>query len=440
LTDVAFITLGCKTNHYDTDVMAQACAKAGLEVVPPSSQADAYVINTCAVTRAADARGRNIIRRVIRNNPDAIVIVCGCSSEVDADRYRNIEGVDYVLGVRAAEELMKIVMCHREEPPSTSLRAGSGRRGDHMGLLRYTRNDISAHQPRARAFLKIQDGCNNRCAYCIVPHARGESRSVKPADVQNDVKKLLKAGHREIILTGVHIGQYGKDLTPQISAAGLIQKLLDETDNCRFRISSLDPDEMGDEMIKVLGHPGVCRHVHLSLQSGSDEVLEMMGRRSGMNDYEKLIQRLAVQVPGIAIGADIITGFPGETEGLFEQTVKFVERMPFAYLHVFPYSPRPMTRAATMSDQVPVPVRTQRAKRLMEISEKKRAVFYEGQLGKKAGVVIVSKRADREGRFKGISDNYLPLMIPGKGLKYREVYNVTITKFDKGNIYGTIEG
>jgi len=426
LTDVAFITLGCKTNHYDTDVMAQACAKAGLEVVPPSSQADAYVINTCAVTRAADARGRNIIRCVIRNNPDAIVIVCGCSSEVDADRYRNIEGVDYVLGVRAAEKLIPL-LCKEGKGEVDLPHPSSPYKGE-------------GQQPRARAFLKIQDGCNNRCAYCIVPHARGESRSVKPADVQNDVKKLLKAGHREIILTGVHIGQYGKDLTPQISAAGLIQKLLDETDNCRFRISSLDPDEMGDEMIKVLGHPGVCRHVHLSLQSGSDEVLEMMGRRSGMNDYEKLIQRLAVQVPGIAIGADIITGFPGETEGLFEQTVKFVERMPFAYLHVFPYSPRPMTRAATMSDQVPVPVRTQRAKRLMEISEKKRAVFYEGQLGKKAGVVIVSKRADREGRFKGISDNYLPLMIPGKGLKYREVYNVTITKFDKGNIYGTIEG
>ncbi len=412
MTRISFTTLGCKTNHYDTGVMAKVCAAAGFEVVAHGESADVHVINTCTVTESADAQGRNLVRRVIRDNPDAIVIVCGCSSQVDGVRYKNIAGVRHVLGVRSEAKLLEVL-------------GGKDLIGSRALM-----------QDRARAFLKIQDGCDNRCAYCIVSFARGPSRSAPIDDVRNEADALSAAGHREIILTGVHVGRYGRDLNPRTSLPKLISDLSGSVKNCRIRVSSLDPDEIDDETVYAISTPAVCRHVHLSLQSGCDEVLEMMGRTPGAARYLKTIESLTVRIPGVAVGADIITGFPGETDEYFKKTRNFVEQAPLAYLQVFPYSRRPGTDAESMKDQIPVSVRKERAKKLLEISAAKRAAFYQSQIGKTLAAIVVTKASDKKGNLKAVSDNYVPILVPAGRLKYREIYNVEVMRSDKDKAYG----
>lgn len=409
MPSISFTTLGCKTNHYDSDAMAEACVRAGYMLAPAGREADVHVINTCTVTAASDVRGSNIIRGAVRRKGRSKVVVCGCGSKIDAERYRRIEGVDHVLGVRCADELIRILEAgHCEE--------STGRRSD-------LRIDV---QPRARAFLKIQDGCDGGCAYCIVPAARGPARSTPVDRVLTGVKKLEAQGFKEVILTGIHIGRYGRDLKEGGTLAGLIGEILAVTNGCRIRISSLDPDEVEDGFVRLLSHPRVCRHLHLSLQSGSDAVLEMMLRRKGVTAYAERIEALAKEVPGIAIGADIITGFPGETVADFEETRALVERLLFAYLHVFPYSPRPKTKAASMKDQVPVAVRRSRARDLLEISARKRDAFYKSRIGERLDVIIVSKKPDDEGMVQGISDNYVPIVLSGGQFEYRGIYNVEV--------------
>ncbi len=410
MPSVFFTTLGCKTNHYDSDALAEACVRAGYMLAPAGREADVHVINTCTVTAASDVRGRNIIRGAVRRKGRGKVVVCGCGPKIDAQRYRRIEGVDHVMGARSEIELVDILKRHFTPSPP----------------LFPARSEGETVQPRARAFLKIQDGCDSGCAYCIVPAARGPARSVSVDHVLTGVKKLEAQGFKEVVLTGIHIGRYGRDLKEGGTLAGLIEEMLALTDSCRIRITSLDPDEVEDGLVRLLSHPRVCRHLHLSLQSGSDAVLEMMMRRKGAAVYAERIEGLAKEVPGIAIGADIITGFPGETVAHFEETKALVERLPFAYLHVFPYSQRPGTPAATMKDQVPVAVRRSRARELLEISARKRDAFYKSRIGERLDVIIVSKRPNGEGLVKGIGDNYVPVYLCGDGLKYREIYNVEI--------------
>lgn len=405
MTDISFTTLGCKTNHYDTDVMAGACVKAGFNVVKDAGCAGVCVINTCTVTGASDAQGRNLIRRIIRANPGAKIIVCGCSSQVDPERYKNIEGVHHVLGVRCTDELLDILKeCHRVKTE--------------------WRQSEPVLQDRARAFLKIQDGCDRRCAYCAVSMARGRSGSVPVPEVLRKRDELLDAGFKEIVLTGIHIGRFGSDLSPGTSLAQLIIELVDDPRDFKIRVSSLDPEEIGDEMIVALNHLKVCRHVHLSLQSGSGDVLLMMGRGGNVQNYAEKIRSLARTIHGISIGADVIAGFPGETEEHFEETKRFVEELPFAYLHVFPFSPRPETKAATMPNQVPERIRGQRAKKLKEISDRKRINFYKSQTGEILEAVIVSKRPVKEGWYKAVSDNYIPVMVKGEGIKYKDMVSI----------------
>lgn len=429
MTDILFTTLGCKANHYDTDVMAGACVRAGFNVVKDSGRADFCVINTCTVTGASDAQARNIVRRLIRANPGAVIIVCGCSSQVDPDTYKKIEGVHRVLGVHCTDELINILREHHlEEPPSISLRAGSGR------------SDDPVFQDRARAFLKIQDGCDRRCAYCIVSIARGKSTSVPVADVLQKRDELLGAGFKEIVLTGIHIGRFGSDLSSKTSLARLITALVDDPRDFKIRVSSLDPEEVDDEMTVALNHPKVCRHVHLSLQSGCAEVLQMMDRGGDTKKYGERIRTLAGTIDGISIGADVIAGFPKETEDHFEETKRFVEEMPFTYLHVFPFSPRPGTKAETMKNQVPERVRGERAKELKEISDRKRMNFYRSQIGEILEAVIVSKRPDRDGWLKAVSDNYIPVMVKGEDIKYKDMVSARIDEYfaDEQCLTGTI--
>ncbi|MFH1874893.1 MAG: tRNA (N(6)-L-threonylcarbamoyladenosine(37)-C(2))-methylthiotransferase MtaB [Pseudomonadota bacterium] len=414
---IAFTTFGCKTNHYDSDLMAQACLRAGLKVVSAKEQADIYVINTCTVTAAADAQARNIVRRFVKQNPQAKIIVCGCSSELWPQEYQNIQGVDQVLGVRSVEELIKLL---------DSRFRGNDKIGGNPGDSHFRgndkpRRDDSAVQHRARAFLKIQDGCDNSCAYCIIPQARGKSRSVLSQYLETELQQLLAEGFQEIILTGIHIGRYGQDLQPKVSLPSLINKLLKQQGDFQLRLSSLDPDELNNELIELLKHPRVCRHLHLSLQSGSDEVLRLMNRKTGVAELINKLETIKKEIQGLAIGADIIVGFPRETEELFQETKTLLNRLPLSYLQVFPYSIRPGTLASTMLGQISDKIKKERAKELREISEEKKKKFYQSQVGKKVRAIVISKKPNKDGCWKVISDNYLTLFIKSKELKYKQL-------------------
>lgn len=399
---ISFTTLGCKTNHYDSDLMAALCRRAGFKTVTGEGKADVHVINTCTVTSSADAQSRNLIRRLIKTNPNSLIVVCGCSAQIDPGQFQAIEGVHHVLGVEAGADLIRILRENFDVDETKKT---------HFGII----------QSRARAFLKIQDGCHRACSYCIVTKARGQSRSMQEREVLKESESLIKKGFREIVLTGVHIGYYGKDHTPPSSLKEILNKLIKENGNCRFRISSLNPDELDGQMIDIFSHPRICPHLHLSLQSGSDEILEGMNRKAGTKDYAKMIKALKSKVPDAAIGADIIAGFPGETLENYNDTLSFIKDLPFTYLHVFPFSPRPGTKAATMRRQVPETVRKQRVRELKALSLKKRREFYKSQIGKKLEVVVISKKPSNDGFIKGVSHNYIPVYIKNEKAKYREI-------------------
>lgn len=423
---IAFTTLGCKTNQYDTDVMVGACRGMGLEIVSFDDVADVYVINTCTVTHSTDIQAGNTVRRAVRRNAAARVIVCGCGAQIDPERFKAIEGVSNVLGVRAVEELLPLLCKER--------RGEVGHDVPRLSAL--YKGEENARQSRARAYLKIQDGCDNRCSYCIVPFARGPSTSVPVEHVVHESMEFEMLGWREIILTGVHIGRYGRDLKPSVSLCDLISRILDQTHNCRIRLSSLDPDEIGHDLIALFSNQRICRHLHLSLQSGSDEVLTMMNRAPHIKQYSQFVTSLPSRIPGIAIGADIIAGFPGETDDHFEQTRSFVESHPFAYLHIFPYSKRPGTKAAEMPGQVPHKIIRGRAACLLKISKAKRNAFYERHIGETLDAVIVSKKRDASGTSKGVTDNYIPVHVTGSKHTYREISHVGITHVDQGRVCG----
>lgn len=410
---IAFTTLGCKTNFYDSELMAALCRKAGFQTVRGNTHTDVHVINTCTVTSSADAQSRNIIRRLIRFHPSSLIVICGCSSQINPKQFQAIEGVHHVLGVEAGPDLIRIL-------------------NENYGINLKAKAHFSMNQSRARAFLKVQDGCNQKCAYCLISKARGASRSLPVSEVLRERNSLIKEGFKEIILTGVHIGYYGKDLNPPSSLASLLDKLTQGIDSCRFRVSSLNPYELDEQMISLFSHPQICSHLHLSLQSGCDEILERMNRKTGVESYLKNIKNLKSKVPDIAIGADIIVGFPGETQDNYNQTLYFVRNAPITYLHVFPFSPRPGTKAYKMADQVPEAIRKKRMREMKAVSLEKRRAFFDSQLGRDLEIVVVSKRPNKDGLIKGISHNYIPVYVKDAKAKYREIICIKAEKLLPG--------
>lgn len=422
--NISFITFGCKANHYDTDQMIAASARLGLVIVPPNERSDICVINTCTVTSSADIQARNMVRRLIKRNPGALIIVCGCSTQIGGMEFQKIEGVDYILGVNAEKGLINILNKHFKLS------------GQHID---FKSNFTTKIQDRARGYLKIQDGCDRRCTYCIIPFARGKSRSIPPDNLLGEAKILVNNGFKEIILTGIHIGRYGYDLTPKISLADLSKRLLKINGDFHLRLSSLDPDEINDEIIELLQDPRVCRHLHISLQSGSGNILKAMGRSSKLDDYSKVISLIVSKIPGIAIGTDVITGFPGESGSLFNETFEYLSNLPISYLHVFPYSARPGTIAAAMPCQVPTGLKKERVRLLKNLSQRKRLVFYNSQVGSELCVIITSKRADKNGFHKGVSDNYLTLLVKDEKIKYKDALRCRINEIvSKGDTIAAI--
>lgn len=411
---IAFHTLGCKANRYDTECITAACRRAGFEIVGFDDEADVCIVNTCTVTAIADQQARQIARRAKRRSPHATIIVVGCSVQNNRKAFEAIDEIDAVFGVRCVEEIVEYLQTVIPTP-STALRTGSAEESLAVSLSgsRFTVHGsrvVPTNQSRARALLKIQDGCDRRCTYCAVWKVRGVSTSVDVQDVIDGYRAL--AHYPEVMLTGIHIGQYGDDLDENVAIYDLIEMLVNEPEGARIRISSLNPDEFNDRLITVLKHERVCRHVHLSVQSLADPVITAMGRSYTAGDVKRIVNTLHDAVPGIAIGADIIAGFPGETEKDHSATLDMLIQLPFSYVHVFPYSMRQGTKAAARTDQIPAGVRKERAREIIALAAEKKRHYCGQQRGQVVEAVIVSQKPDACGRVRAVADNYVTLHAP----------------------------
>lgn len=393
-------TLGCKTNQHESVVMEEKLRQAGYQVVDFSEGADLVVVNTCTVTATTDSQSRNLIRRARRLNLDCRVIVTGCYAQVDPESLRAIPGVAVVLGNEEKQDLLRYL----DDEQQVQLVEVSDIRlhADNVPL------SLTAFTERSRAFVQIQNGCDAFCSYCIIPYARGSSRSMPSEQVLQQVRALEQKGYPEVVLTGIHIGGYGQDLRPPESLAGLLQKLEAGTEVPRLRLGSVEPTEIPDELIDLMAASSrICPHLHIPLQSGDDQVLRRMNRHYTASYFHDLIQKIHGKLSEVAIGLDVIAGFPGETDEEFEHTCRLLESLPISHLHVFPYSRRPGTPAAETADQLPAELIRRRAALLRGIGESKQRRFCERFVGRILEVVV--EGGDVGGYSRGLSRNYLSI-------------------------------
>jgi threonylcarbamoyladenosine tRNA methylthiotransferase MtaB len=430
---VMLVTLGCKINQYDTNSMVSLLRQAGHETVADASEADVIVINTCTVTGRTDYKGRQLVRKAIHENGSAVIIVTGCYAEVQADRLSGIPGVDYVLGNTEKEEMARWVST-AEKQRTPRVRAGGISEVRSLGL-----DAPEVHSGTTRAFLKIQDGCNHACSYCIIPRARGRSRSLPPSRVRDKIDLLVDEGFQEVVLCGIHLGVYGQDLHPGLSLLDLLGNLEHETAIPRIRISSIEPNELTDGLLGLFAESHrLCPHFHLPLQSGDEEILQAMNRPYGPGDFVSLVHRIRDRMAGAAIGVDVIAGFPGEGEEAFRNTLDLLHGLPVDYFHVFPYSPRPGTAAARFPDSVPRDQIRKRAGELRRTGMRKRIDFYESHLLKEREVLVETKRDRKTGMLKGVSRNYIPVLFEGPDSLQGGLVRVKIQAVKGGGVFGTL--
>ncbi len=425
------ITLGCKVNQYESDGLAMALSAAGWRPAPAAAPADLCVVNTCAVTASAAMQGRGAVRRAIRENPDARIAVTGCYAQVAAEAIQEIAGVDFIIGHGDKHRLTEIIGRDPGPAPQT-IRRRLGRSEPFASF--FTGPPFS----RTRPNLKIQDGCNAFCTYCIVPHARGPSRSMAVETVMDHLKSLGAAGCREVVLSGIHLGCYGQDLSPAASLEFLMERIAAERPVSRVRLSSIEPPELTDGIIRKTADSDLfCRHFHIPLQSGDDGILKRMGRPYDAAVFQDRVFCIRNRMPAAAIGVDVLVGFPGETDAAFQNTMALIRDLPVSYLHVFPFSPRPGTPAATFSDPVPPQLVKARCAALRELGEQKKGAFFRKQTGSTLRVLVEGRRDRATGLLKGISENYIPILMEGSDEHKNFFVDVKIDKvFEDHSVHG----
>jgi threonylcarbamoyladenosine tRNA methylthiotransferase MtaB len=402
MTRVAFATLGCRVNQVDTGELQGRLEALGCRTVPFGSAADVVVINTCTVTSRADFSDRQLIRRAIRGHPDARIVVTGCWAQTDPEAVATIPGVDLVVGPGGRHRIGDLVR--------TLGRAGTGPEAEII----LPPASAAPRRERSRAFVKIQDGCQHRCAFCIVPRARGASRSRAAELVADQVRELVAAGHPEIVLTGIDMGHYGRDLWPRTTLAALLGALAAIPGLRWLRLSSVLPAYWTPELIEaVVSLPPIVPHLHIPLQSGSDAVLRRMRRPYTASMVRRLVETLAGRIPALGLGTDLIAGFPGETVEDVARTERLVEALPFSYLHVFAYSDRTGTEAAGLADHVPARDVTERSRRLRVLGEAKSLAFRSRLVGTVREVLVLGARDRASGRLTGLTDNYVEMTFDG---------------------------
>ena len=420
---VALYTLGCRLNSSETGSIAQGFKDRGYDIVEFDQPADVVFINTCTVTDAADSTCRNLIRKAHRSSPDGKIVVAGCYAQMEPEKIAGMQGVDLVLG---NSEKYKVFDYLDEESDNV---VHVDKSWHFYGAATTTADS------HTRAFLKIQDGCNYVCAFCIIPFARGRSRAITVADAVLEAKKLVSQGFKEIVLTGVNIGEY--EQTSGEKLHDLVASVLAVEGLERFRLSSVEPNTITDELIEVLkSSPKVLDHFHIPLQSGDDEILKQMRRKYTVADYKKIIGKIMAAFPNAGIGADVIVGFPGETKEQFDNTFNLLKELPMTHFHVFPYSKRKNTTASKMDNHIHATEKKNRVKALNMFGDAKLNLFSEDQIGKKTKVLF--ERRNKAGHFEGYSSNYVRIQVVTDLELSNVEREVLITGMDNGKLIGEL--
>ena len=418
---VAFQTLGCKVNYFESEGVWEKFAASGYKRVNFNDIADVYVINTCSVTNGGDKKSRQNIRRAVRQNQDAVVCVMGCFSQMQPDATLAIEGVDIIIGTSGRDQLVTLVekFLKSRQPINTVRDITKEQEFESLAVTKF--------KNRKRGILKIQDGCNNFCTFCIIPWARGSVRSEKPEAVLAQARELVSNGHVEIVLTGIHTGAYGEDFA-DYAFADLLAELVEIKNLLRLRISSIELSEITDDVLAVLASSSkIANHLHIPLQSGSDVILKAMNRKYNIAEFEANIERIRKALPDVSITTDIIVGFPAETEEMFAQSLEAVKRIGFSELHVFPYSVRGGTLAAKMSNQVSENVKNRRVSEMLTVNEQL-GKLYAPQFAGHILEVIVEKIKD--GYAMGHASNYLNIKFPVTADFSENIVKIKLTKTD----------
>ncbi|SPF32627.1 Threonylcarbamoyladenosine tRNA methylthiotransferase MtaB [Candidatus Desulfosporosinus infrequens] len=420
---VCFVTLGCKVNQTESEAIAQLFREAKYQVVGATEEADVVVVNTCTVTNTGDGKSRRVIRRMIRQHPESFVVVMGCYAQTAPGEVLGIEGVDLVLGTQDRMKMIeRIEQVRVERKPQNAVREiWEAEEFEELPQLN--------EEHRTRAFLKIQDGCNQFCTYCIIPHARGRSRSRLPENVLAEARRLVEEGYPEIVLTGIHTGYYGRDLGEEWNLASLVRELVKMPGLQRLRLSSIEPMEYTPELIEsIVSSDKVCPHLHMPLQSGSDRILARMNRPYTLNEYRDLLARLRQRIPNLAITTDIIVGFPGESEDDHASTVDFVRSCNFSGINIFPFSKRKGTPAASYPDQVLKILKEHRVKELLAVARNSQEAFVRRFIGKPVEVLI--EWIDPKGYALGHTPHYIQVQMPscedGEYLVSRQLVTVVL--------------
>jgi len=427
------ITLGCKVNQYESAYFKEALTGSGWRVAGRDETADVSIINTCIVTQRAAHQSRQAVRKAIRENPSGYVAAVGCYAQVFPEDLSQIEGVGLIADNRMKAEVPGFLVSGARSPEKVCLLK------TFESDARFDVHQIRHFAGRTRAYLKIQDGCESFCAYCIVPYARGPYRSLAPEKVFMMLETLSDQGYREVVLTGIHLGKYGVDLGGSVDLVSLLQAIGKKGFPLRIRLSSIEPNEIKMGLIEMAAsEPWLCRHLHIPLQSGDDRVLKRMNRPYAVREFAKTIETLYSRIPHVAIGVDIMAGFPGEDAEAHEASYTLLEALPLSYLHVFPFSPRPGTAASRFTGRVGPKTIKERAARLRELGESKRSIFYQGCLNKIFPVLAERWHARQDGLMLGRSDNYLPVVFPLTSDSAEGPLQVRIERIEGRRVIGTV--
>lgn len=423
-------TLGCKVNQYESDTIAQQLKDFGCIPASADDSADLCIVNTCTVTQKASMQSRQAVRQFIRTNPQAQIVVTGCYAQTEPDELKKIGGVHHIIGHGDKHNLPDIVLSQDKNlsTPSLILR-------NILHERQFKQIPVTVFGNRTRPYLKVQDGCDAFCTYCIVPYARGRSRSMPIENVLKNIHCLNQAGFHEVVLTGVHLGAYGLDLLPQTSLITLLGRISESNTMDRVRLSSIEPHELTQDIIKIVAESDMfCPHFHIPLQSGDDRILKRMQRPYTASFFEDLIFNINNQVSDAAIGVDILIGFPGETEKAFENTYSLIEKLPVTYLHVFPFSSRPGTPADRYPQKVPQKTIKVRCEKMRRLGNKKKYTFYKKFTEKTVEILIEGKRDKETGLLKGFTSNYIPVHVVGSDERLNTMILVNIDRIEKNKM------
>ncbi len=441
MTRVAVATLGCKVNQFESEALMGSLEERGYCLVPFGEKADITIVNTCTVTQRADFQSRQMLRRAVRSSPGSLLIVIGCYAQVEAEKIATIEGVSYLLGNGEKNKIPDLLpLMQKGEPPQIQV-------SDMEKEILFRDLPLHSFHRHTRAFLKVQDGCNAQCSYCIVPLARGRSRSLSPERVVEHLREWKERGFKEVVLTGIHLGAYGLDLMPRSSLEELLERVEGEETPLRIRLSSVEPLDFSPGLISLVAQsPKICPHLHIPVQSGDDEILKKMKRNYDSSFVSHLIQELHGRISGLSIGVDLIAGFPGETGEQFERTYRLVESLPLSYLHVFPFSRRKGTSAFHMRQRVDEREIKRRAERLRVLGREKRQAFYRQFLHQEVDVLVENRREKGSERWKGLSRNYIPILLSDEGKLeagrdwVNQELRVKVTELTENGLVGQVAG